>query len=86
MSIKLKRVFIWGMLQLVSAVLFSNYSLIDFFCIFLTAMSLATLKSLNISHILTIDSVPLPAYVTSNSPIINKYIQVSDMPRENLLE
>lgn len=49
-------------------------------------MSLATLKSLNISHILTIDSVPLPAYVTSNSPIINKYIQISDMPRENLLE
>lgn len=62
-------------------------SLIVFFpIIFLPAMSLATLKSLNISHILTIDSVPLPAYVTSNSAIINKYIQISDMPRENLLE
>lgn len=44
------------------------------------------LKSKNISHILTIDSFPIPAYVCSGASVQNKYIHLSDMSRENILE
>lgn len=45
------------------------------------AMSLSTLNELRISHILTIDSCPLPNSIRNNPQIINKYIKVNDVPK-----
>ncbi|CRK99432.1 CLUMA_CG012683, isoform A [Clunio marinus] len=50
------------------------------------ARNIQFLKSKQISHILTIDSVPIPAYVCSSAAVINKYIHIADMTRENILE
>lgn len=46
------------------------------------------LKSKKISHILTVDSFPIPAYVLSGTgaSVINKYIHIADMAKENILE
>ncbi|XP_067215230.1 dual specificity protein phosphatase MPK-4 [Linepithema humile] len=44
------------------------------------------LKEAKITHILTIDSCPLPRQIQERLPnLITKYIQVTDMPREDLL-
>ncbi|XP_011059034.1 PREDICTED: dual specificity protein phosphatase 12-like isoform X2 [Acromyrmex echinatior] len=44
------------------------------------------LKEAGITHILTIDSCPLPRKIQERLPnLIIKYIQVTDMPREDLL-
>lgn len=51
-----------------------------------SAASLKFLKSRQISHILTIDSFPLPAHITNNGAITNKYIHIADMSRENIME
>lgn len=51
-----------------------------------TATNINFLKTKNITHILSIDSCPLPAYVISSTGVLNKYIHISDMPKENLLE
>lgn len=51
-----------------------------------SAANLKFLKTRNISHILTIDSFPLPAHITSNGSITNKYIHIADMSRENIME
>lgn len=50
------------------------------------ARNIQFLKSNKISHILTIDSFPIPAYVCSSASINNKYIHIADMTRENILE
>ncbi|XP_014484784.1 PREDICTED: dual specificity protein phosphatase 12-like isoform X3 [Dinoponera quadriceps] len=44
------------------------------------------LKEVAITHILTVDSCPLPRKIQDHLPnLITKYIQVTDMPREDLL-
>lgn len=44
------------------------------------------LKETKITHILTVDSCPLPRKVHEGLPnLITKYIQITDMPREDLL-
>ncbi|XP_032666703.1 dual specificity protein phosphatase MPK-4-like [Odontomachus brunneus] len=44
------------------------------------------LKEVEITHILTVDSCPLPRKIQDRLPnLITKYIQVTDMPREDLL-
>lgn len=43
------------------------------------------LKEAKISHILTLDSCPLPRKIQLLSDITFKYIQVTDLPREDLL-
>lgn len=49
------------------------------------AMNMDTLKSLNINHILTMDSVPLPTYITEKSFLTTKYVHISDVPKEDIL-
>lgn len=51
-----------------------------------SAANLKFLKSRQITHILTIDSFPLPAHITNNGSITNKYIHIADMSRENIME
>lgn len=50
------------------------------------AANLPTLEKLAIRSILTIDSCPLPAHVTENPSLRVKYIQASDVPREDLIK
>lgn len=50
-----------------------------------SARSMEFLKSKKVSHILTIDSFPIPAYVCSGASVQNKYIHISDMSRENII-
>lgn len=50
------------------------------------ATDISWLKQANISHILTVDSFPLPRKVQDSLPNITlKFIQIADMPREDLL-
>lgn len=51
-----------------------------------SAGNLKFLKSKCISHILTIDSFPLPEHIVNNGAITNKYIHIADMSRENIME
>lgn len=51
-----------------------------------SASNLKFLKSKNITHILTIDSFPLPTHITSNGSISNKFVHIADMSRENIME
>lgn len=58
--------------------------------LFLSNLTVATdvdwLRRNKITHILTVESFPLPQKVTTYLPDITlKYIQVTDMPREDLL-
>ncbi|KAF4513874.1 UNVERIFIED_CONTAM: hypothetical protein B566_EDAN017210 [Ephemera danica] len=48
-------------------------------------MDIETLELHGVSHILTVDSVPLPRSITQLSTVTNKFIQVTDNPREDLL-
>ncbi|EAT34447.1 AAEL013312-PA, partial [Aedes aegypti] len=50
------------------------------------AADLPTLEKLAIRTVLTIDSCPLPAHVTENPSLRVKYIQASDVPREDLIK
>lgn len=50
------------------------------------ARNIKFLLSHKITHILTIDSFPIPAYVCSSASVVNKYIHIADMARENILE
>lgn len=50
------------------------------------ARNIDFLKSHRISHIITIDSFPIPAYVCSSASVLNKYIHIADMSKENILE
>lgn len=50
------------------------------------AADLPTLEKLSIRTVLTIDSCPLPAHVTENPSLRVKYIQASDVPREDLIK
>ncbi|XP_055609197.1 dual specificity protein phosphatase MPK-4 [Uranotaenia lowii] len=50
------------------------------------AADLPTLEKLAIRSVLTIDSCPLPAHVTENPTLRTKYIQASDVPREDLIK
>lgn len=50
------------------------------------ARNLQFLKDKKISHILTVDSFPIPNYVCSSASVTNKYVHIADMARENLLE
>lgn len=50
------------------------------------ASDIRKLSVLKINHILTVDSCPLPDSIRSNSQISNKYVQASDIPKEDLLQ
>ncbi|XP_053695320.1 dual specificity protein phosphatase MPK-4 [Sabethes cyaneus] len=50
------------------------------------AADLPTLEKLSIRSVLTIDSCPLPSHVTENPSLRVKYIQASDVPREDLIK
>lgn len=50
------------------------------------AADLPTLEKLAIRSVLTIDSCPLPAHVTENPSLRVKYIQASDVAREDLIK
>lgn len=50
------------------------------------AADLPTLEKLAIRSVLTIDSCPLPTHVTENPSLRVKYIQASDVPREDLIK
>ncbi|KAJ8934637.1 hypothetical protein NQ314_013236 [Rhamnusium bicolor] len=49
------------------------------------AKDLATLHKYKITHIITIDTCPLPRNILELKHITTKYIQLSDQPREDLL-
>ncbi|KAG8228207.1 hypothetical protein J437_LFUL004332 [Ladona fulva] len=49
------------------------------------ATDLDNLESRKITHILTVDSCPLPRKITELSGITTKFIQVTDLPKEDLL-
>ncbi|EDV91774.1 dual specificity protein phosphatase MPK-4 [Drosophila grimshawi] len=59
-------------------------------CLFLGNLSAAThmetLRSFKITHILTLDSVPLPQHILEASFLTTKYVQIADMPREDILQ
>ncbi|EDW56183.1 dual specificity protein phosphatase MPK-4 [Drosophila sechellia] len=50
------------------------------------ATHMETLRSFKITHILTLDSVPLPQHILEASFLTTKYIQIADMPREDILQ
>ncbi|KAM8720058.1 hypothetical protein ACLKA7_006158 [Drosophila subpalustris] len=50
------------------------------------ATHMETIKSFKITHILTLDSVPLPQHIVDTSFLTTKYVQISDMPREDILQ
>ncbi|XP_023179247.2 dual specificity protein phosphatase MPK-4 [Drosophila hydei] len=50
------------------------------------ATHMETLKAFKITHILTLDSVPLPQHIVEASFLTTKYVQISDMPREDILQ
>lgn len=50
-----------------------------------SATNMETLKTHKITHILTLDSVPLPSHVQQVSFLTTKYVQISDMPKEDIL-
>lgn len=50
------------------------------------AADLPTLEKLAIRSVLTIDSCPLPTHITENPNLRVKYIQASDVPREDLIK
>lgn len=50
------------------------------------ARNIKFLISQRISHILTVDSFPIPNYVCSSASVVNKYVHIADMARENILE
>ncbi|XP_034139848.1 dual specificity protein phosphatase MPK-4-like [Drosophila guanche] len=50
------------------------------------ATHMETLKSFKITHILTLDSVPLPKHILEAGFLTTKYIQIADMPREDILQ
>lgn len=49
------------------------------------AKDINTLNKYKITHILTIDTCPLPRNIRDLNHITNKYLQLSDMPKEDLL-
>ncbi|XP_065364570.1 dual specificity protein phosphatase MPK-4 [Calliphora vicina] len=49
------------------------------------ATNMETLRSFNITYILTLDSVPLPKHITEASFLTTKFIHISDMPKEDIL-
>lgn len=49
------------------------------------AKNLDILNKYNITHILTIDTCPLPHIITGKKQFITKFIQLSDQPKEDLL-
>ncbi|XP_067635712.1 dual specificity protein phosphatase MPK-4 [Eurosta solidaginis] len=49
------------------------------------ATHMETLKKYNITHILTLDSVPLPQHITRASFLTTKYVHVAHMPKEDIL-
>ncbi|EDW66248.1 dual specificity protein phosphatase MPK-4 [Drosophila virilis] len=50
------------------------------------ATHMETLRSFKITHILTLDSVPLPQHIVESSLLTTKYVQIADMPREDILQ
>ncbi|KAH8421535.1 hypothetical protein KR009_012137 [Drosophila setifemur] len=50
------------------------------------ATHMKTLRKFKITHILTLDSVPLPQHILGARFITNKYIQIADMAREDILQ
>ncbi|XP_054730012.1 dual specificity protein phosphatase MPK-4 [Anastrepha obliqua] len=49
------------------------------------ATHMETLKNFKITHILTLDSVPLPQHITQASFLTTKYVHIADMPKEDIL-
>lgn len=49
------------------------------------ARDINTLNKSKITHILTIDTCPLPRNILELNHITSKYIQLSDLPKEDLL-
>lgn len=49
------------------------------------AKDIETLSKLRVSHIITIDTCPLPRNITDLSHLTTKFIQLSDQPKEDLL-
>ncbi|GJQ67358.1 MKP-4 [Trypoxylus dichotomus] len=49
------------------------------------AKDVKTLRSYKITHILTIDTCPLPRYVEEGNKLTTKFVQLSDQPKEDLL-
>ncbi|XP_014094950.3 dual specificity protein phosphatase MPK-4 [Bactrocera oleae] len=49
------------------------------------ATHMETLKNFEITHILTLDSVPLPQHITEASFLTTKYVHIADMPKEDIL-
>lgn len=50
------------------------------------ASDIRKLSELQISHIVTIDSCPLPDSIRSNPAITNMYVQAADVPKEDILQ
>ncbi|OXA62139.1 Dual specificity protein phosphatase 12 [Folsomia candida] len=50
------------------------------------ACDIHLLKKYRISHILTIDSCPLPSKIQDLPQVTTKFLKVSDMPREDILQ
>lgn len=49
------------------------------------ATSVDTLTSYKIKRILTLDTVPLPSYILEIPHITTKYVQISDLTKEDIL-
>lgn len=49
------------------------------------AKDIKTLSSYKISHILTIDTCPLPRHILEMKHLTTKFVQLSDQPKEDLL-
>ncbi|XP_017850317.1 dual specificity protein phosphatase MPK-4 [Drosophila busckii] len=50
------------------------------------ATHMETLRSFKITHVLTLDSVPLPQHIVEASFLTTKYVQIADMTREDILQ
>lgn len=49
------------------------------------ATSVDTLTTYQITRILTLDTVPLPSYIVEIPRLITKYVQISDLTKEDIL-
>lgn len=58
---------------------------IDFLGNVTAARDLKVLHNYSITHIITVDTCPLPRQITEVSHITNKFIQVADVPKEDLI-
>ena len=82
----------YKLIAMTATVMFLGFSILNslFLCVFETgnlaaACDIPLLEKYKISYILTIDSCPLPSKITHLPFVKTKFVQLCDIPREDIL-